>query len=60
MACIGIYVFTLTVVYRQSAPPYFHTRMARKRGGGGGGGINGSDRFSTRGAPPILISAPRP
>ena len=42
-------------------PPYFHVRMARKRGGAGGGGrINGSDRFCTRGAPPILISAPRP
>ena len=41
-------------------PPYFHARMARKRGGGGGGRINGSDRFSTRGAPPILISALRP
>ena len=31
--------------------------MARKRGGGQ---INGSDRFSTRGVPPILISAPHP
>ena len=37
-------------------PPYFHARIARKRGGR----INGSDRFCTRGAPPILISAPRP
>ena len=53
-------LFRTTVEYRQSAPPpYFHARMARKRGGGGGR-INGSDRFCTRGAPPILISAPRP
>ena len=44
-----------TVEYCQSAPPYFHARMARK-----GGGINGSDRFCTRGEPPILISAPPP
>ena len=27
---------------------------------GGGGRINGSDQFSTRGAPPILISVPCP
>ena len=48
-----------TYMYRSipsERPPYFHARMARKRGGW----INGSDQFSTRGAPPILISAPRP
>ena len=45
-----------TVEYRQSAPPIF----TGKKEGGGGGRINGSDRFCTRGAPPILISAPRP
>ena len=52
--------FNLRTYHRvpSERPPYFHARMARKRGGGGR--INGSDRFCTRGAPPILISAPRP
>ena len=48
---------TCTVEYRQSAPPIF--TLGWQERGGGGGRINGSDRFCTRGAPPILISAPR-
>ena len=45
-----------TVEYRQSAPPIFTLGWQER----GGGRINGSDRFCTRGAPSILISAPRP
>ena len=42
-------------------PPIFTLGWQERGGGGGGGGrINGSDPFSTGGAPPILISAPCP
>ena len=54
--CTCIHNYTCTVEYRQSAPPIFTLGWQER----GGGRINGSDRFCTRGAPPILISAPHP
>ena len=49
---IRVKIHVYTVVYQQSAPLYFHARIARKWGWEGGQ-INGGDQFSTRETPPF-------
>ena len=50
----------VVLCYMYCSLPSEHSYTLGWQEEGGQGQINGSDRFTTRGAPPILNSTPRP